>query len=41
VWWRHHEKQREQDFYTLMRWIMQLDAKLDEIIDLLEEDDDD
>jgi hypothetical protein len=40
VWWRRYEKRRNDDFITLMKWIMQLDAKLDEIRDLLEEDDD-
>jgi hypothetical protein len=40
VWWQRYEKRRNEDFITLMKWIMQLDAKLDEIRDLLEEDDD-
>jgi hypothetical protein len=40
VRWRDYEKRRNDDFITLMKWIMQLDSKLDEIKDLLEEDDD-
>jgi hypothetical protein len=40
VWWRRYEARREQDFYTLMDWIMKLDAKLNQILDLLEDDDD-
>jgi hypothetical protein len=40
LWWQRNEKRRNDDFITLMKWIMQLDAKLDEIRDLLEEDDD-
>lgn len=41
VWRRERDDQGDQDFYTLMRWIMQLDGKLDEILDRLEEDDGD
>ena len=41
MWRRGTEDRGEQDFYTLMRWIMQLDAKLDEVLDRLEEDDGD
>jgi hypothetical protein len=40
VWWRRYEKRRNDDFIALMKWVMQLDAKLDEIRELLEEDDD-
>jgi hypothetical protein len=39
VWWRRYEQRRNRDFITLMTWIMQLDAKLNEIIDRLDEDD--
>jgi hypothetical protein len=41
VWWRKYEERRREDFATLMIWIMGLDAKLDEIRDRLEEDDED
>ena len=41
MWWRKYEARRNDDFLTLMRWIMRLDAKLDEIRDRLEEEDDD
>ena len=41
MWWRRYEKRRNDDFITLMNWIMKLDAKLDEIIEQLDEDDDD
>jgi hypothetical protein len=41
MWWRRYEQRRDEDFRRLMVWIMQLDAKLDRIIDRLEEDDDD
>jgi cyclopropane fatty-acyl-phospholipid synthase-like methyltransferase len=40
VWWRDYEKRRNDDFITLMTWITQLDAKLNKIIDRLDEDDD-
>jgi len=40
VWWRRYEKRRNDDFLTLMKWIMQLDAKLDEIKEQLDDDDD-
>jgi hypothetical protein len=39
VWWQRYEKRRNDDFIELMKWIMQLDAKLDEILDRLEYDD--
>jgi hypothetical protein len=43
LWWPCSEAQRRRDFITLMTWVMSVDAKLDEIIDRLdhEEDDDD
>jgi len=40
VWWRRYEERRKDDFITLMNWIMKLDAKLDQIIDRLDEDED-
>ena len=40
-WRRAEERDEEQDFYTLMRWIMKMDAKLSGILDRLEEDDGD
>jgi hypothetical protein len=41
VWWRDYETRRNDDFLTLMQWIMQLDDKLDEILDRLEDENDD
>ena len=39
MWWHEYKKRRNEDFRTLMTWIMQLDAKLDEVLNRLEYDD--
>jgi hypothetical protein len=40
VWKRGRDRGDEQIDPILGRWIMRMDAKLDEILDLLREDDD-
>jgi hypothetical protein len=41
MWWARYEKRRNDDFITLMNWVMKLDAKLNEIVERLDEDDED
>lgn len=41
MWWRDYETRRNNDFQTLMQWVMRLDGKLDEILDLREDENDD
>jgi len=39
MWWRRYRIVPEDDFQTIMTWIMQLDAKLNRVLRALEEDD--